>query len=291
MHYFPILPHPNLRNVAPVERYEVTYHEENNDDDDDKKKSKAKAKATLHLTDGTLIPDIDHVFFGTGYACHAPFVRVLSPLSPSSTQRTLAPLCSTTTTTKDPTFGPGPSLHRHILYAPNPTLAFLGGIVSATPFILGDLASTWVALFWSPPSLPPPLPAPPQSDSPNTNSNSDLPTNNPHPQTIPFPPTLPERLTYSQMCTTQIAALCESMGDTPTSLLAYHILGPEELVYARELWGDVGRVRPDLVEPSRNGDGEGDGKGDGLMEWMEEMWDEKEGMFGLKETVLKRGGE
>jgi hypothetical protein len=36
-----------------------------------------------------------------------------------------------------------------------------------------------------------------------------------------------------------------------------------------------------------DGDGDGNGKGDGLMECTDEMWDEKELIFKLKETVLK----
>jgi len=36
MHYFPIMPHPNLRDIAPVERYEVVYHPEEHSDDEKK---------------------------------------------------------------------------------------------------------------------------------------------------------------------------------------------------------------------------------------------------------------
>jgi len=82
------------------------------------------------------------------------------------------------------------------------------------------------------------------------------------------------------------------MGENLTSLLAYHILGPEELVYARELWEDVEKVRGNLVAPGsgladgneRGSEGKeagGQGEGEGLIQWTGEIW-EKEGMFGLR---------
>lgn len=219
MHYFPLLPHPRLRDVAPIARYSLA---------DD-------GKAILHLEDGTEIPDIDHVFLGTGYAYAVPFVRVLD----ANDKQTLKQLC-------DPSMRPRrvPSLHRHILYAHNPTLAFLGGVVSATPFILGDLTSTWLALAWS--------------------------------GSIQYPDTPQTRLETEQVRLKTIKSLRESM-ENPTSLLAYHILGPEELPYARTLREEVLRVKPDL--------GEGENE---LIEWSDSMWDVKEAMFALKEEVLKR---
>ena len=42
-----------------------------------------------------------------------------------------------------------PSLHLQILYAHNPTLAFIGAIISFIPFLLADLTSTWLGLAWS----------------------------------------------------------------------------------------------------------------------------------------------
>jgi hypothetical protein len=42
-----------------------------------------------------------------------------------------------------------PSLHLQILYAHNPTLAFIGATISFIPFLLADLTSTWLGLAWS----------------------------------------------------------------------------------------------------------------------------------------------
>jgi hypothetical protein len=223
MHYFPLLPHPRLRDVAPIARYSLS------DSDND--------KATLHLEDGTEIPDIEHIFLGTGYAYAVPFIRVLD----TKDKQTLKQLC-------DPSMRPRrvPSLHRHILYAHNPTLAFLGGVVASTPFILGDLTSTWLALAWS------------------------------SPDSIQYPETPQARLETEQARLEAIKSLRESM-ENPTSLLAYHVLGPEELPYARMLREEVLRVKPEL--------GEGANK---LIDWSDSMWAQKEAMFGLKEDVLKR---
>ena len=177
------------------------------------------------------------MFLGTGYAYAVPFIRVLD----TNDKQTLKQLC-------DPAMQPRrvPSLHRHILYAYNPTLAFLNGVVSATPFILGDLASTWLALAWS------------------------------DPDAIKYPETPEGRLETEQARLAAIKALREST-ENPSSLLVYHVLGPEELLFARMLREDVLRVKPEL--------GEGDDK---LIEWNDSMWAKKEGMFGLKEEVLKR---
>ena len=68
--------------------------------------------------------------------------------------------------------------------------------------------------------------------------------------------------------------------ENPTSLLAFHILGPEELPFARILREEVLLAGPEF--------GEGDNK---LIEWSDSMWGEKEAMFGLKEETLKRTQE
>lgn len=226
MFWFPMLPHPRMVDVAPVARYSFPTPD----------------KTTLHLQDGTEIPDVEHVFLGTGYAAAAPFVRVLS-----ASGDTLAPLT-------DPSIRPRriPALHRHILYARNPTLAFLGGVVSAIPFVLGDLTSTWLALAWAQ-----------------------------GPQSIAYPDTPDGRLESEQVRLEAIATIRASM-ENPTSLIAYHVLGPEELPYARALREEVLKVRPEF------GEGQPEAR---LIEWSDEMWAEKEGMFGLKADILNKQAE
>ena len=224
MHYFPLLPHPHIQDVGPIARYSLSDHN----------------TATLHLQDRTEIPNIEYVFLGTGYKWTVPFVRVLD----GSDEQTLKHLC-------DPSVRPHrvPSLHRQILYAYNPTLAFVGGTVSSTPFIFNDLCSTWLALAWSKPDV------------------------------IRYPDTPQARLESEQARLEAIKSLREST-ENPTSLLAFHILGPEELPFARILREEVLLARPEF--------GEGENK---LIEWSDSMWGEKEAMFGLKEETLKRTQE
>jgi len=176
------------------------------------------------------------VFFGTGYSWAVPFVRVLD----DSDKQKLKPLCDPSMRLRHV-----PSLHRFILYAHNPTLAFLGGIVSSTPFIFGDLSSTWLALAWS------------------------------NPDSIQYPNTPQARLESEQARLQAIKSLRENT-ENPTSLLTYHLLGPEELPFARILREEVLRAKPEL--------GEGP---DRLVEWSDTMWAQREAMFGLKEEVLK----
>jgi hypothetical protein len=47
----------------------------------------ATATTTLHLTDGTFIPNTNYALFGTGYAYCIPFVRIrtLHPSPPHTT--------------------------------------------------------------------------------------------------------------------------------------------------------------------------------------------------------------
>ncbi|KAF7350166.1 hypothetical protein MVEN_01319100 [Mycena venus] len=124
---FPSLPDPRIARVASVEEYVV-------------RKLAESTVVDAHLTDGTVIHDLDGVLFGTGYLPFPDFVRVLDEES-----QTLVPLV--TATTSPPRV---PSLHRYTLYARNPTLAFVGtAVASYTPFTIADVCSTWLALAWT----------------------------------------------------------------------------------------------------------------------------------------------
>jgi hypothetical protein len=57
---------------------------------------------------------------------------MLTPL----TSRTITPSCIL-------------GFHLQILYAHNPTLAFIGTTISFIPILLADLTSTWIVLAWS----------------------------------------------------------------------------------------------------------------------------------------------
>ena len=96
-------------------------------------------KIDVKLTDRTDILDIDMVEVGTGYKSCPEFIRVLKP--EDETQH--IPLISESTMPHRI-----PSLHRLILYAYNPSLAFVGAPMAFTPFTIANVVSTWLALAW-----------------------------------------------------------------------------------------------------------------------------------------------
>ncbi|KAG0700320.1 FAD/NAD(P)-binding domain-containing protein [Suillus ampliporus] len=191
---FPSLPDPRIQDIGPISRYTT---------------STANDKITAYVQDGTTIEDIDVVIFGTGYYPHVPYLRVLHT-DTRTTAPALVPLTSRTTT---PTRIP--SLHNQILYAHNPTLAFIGAPTSFIPFTLSDLTSTWLALAWS--------------------------------GLIPIPTTPKDRLAYEQE-RIRILASQRSETDNPPDLINFHFLGRYEMGYARSLREDVVRARPGLGE-------------------------------------------
>lgn len=177
---FPSLPDARIQDIGPITRYSTTTNE----------------KITVHVQDGSIIEDIDIVLFGTGYYPHVPYIQILHPESrtPSLlTSRTISPSRI-------------PSLHLQILYAHNPTLAFIGATVSFIPFLLADLTSTWLALAWS--------------------------------GSIPIPTTPEERLVYER---DRLDALARQRAETdnPSSLVNFHFLGRDELLYAQTIRNDI----------------------------------------------------
>lgn len=190
---FPSLPDTRIQDIGPINRYTIR--------DND--------KIVAHVQDGTTIENIDIVLFGTGYYPHVPYLRVLRPEpDPQTGARTLIPLTSRTTV---PTRIP--SLHNQILYAYNPTLAFIGAPTSFIPFTLADLTSTWLSLAWS--------------------------------GLILIPPTPEARLAYER---SRLRTLAEqrSESDNPSDLINFHFLGRYELEYARSLREDIVRVSEGL---------------------------------------------
>jgi len=188
---FPSLPDARIQDIGPITRYSTSTSDEN--------------KITAHVQDGSTIEDIDIVLFGTGYYPHVPYIQVLHPNS-----LTLTPLTSRTITPSRI-----PSLHRQILYAHNPTLAFIGATISFIPFLLADLTSTWLALAWS--------------------------------GTIPIPATAEERLDYERMRLDALAAQ-RAETDNPSNLVNFHFLGRDELSYAQAIRSDIVGARPGLGE-------------------------------------------
>ncbi|KAJ6452647.1 hypothetical protein C8R45DRAFT_1040461 [Mycena sanguinolenta] len=196
---FAFLPDPRVVDVPPITRYIV----------------KSSGKLDLELLGGSTLTDVDAVVLGTGYsAAAAPFVRVLQPptLQLSAPQsQTLNPL--TSADTSPPRI---PSLYKHILYAPNPTLAFIGAVMSYTPFTLADVASTWLALFFA--------------------------------RRLAIPASLPERLAGERARLEKVSRFRErgakQEGRELSSLVAYHILGADEQAYAQGLKNEIAKLEP-----------------------------------------------
>lgn len=124
--------------VAPVEKYELFSSGDG-----------APDKITAHLTDGTTLEDIDIVHIATGYKPNPDFVNVLDP-SPSASGGEQQQLMKLVDQNPHPPAGTRiPSLHKHILYAYNPTLAFIGSSMTFTPFTINDVSSLWLAYTWT----------------------------------------------------------------------------------------------------------------------------------------------
>ena len=171
------------------------------------RKGKPVVEATLG--DGTVISDIDLVIFGTGHRPCPYFVHVLKQGEEGNrTIHHLLPLAS-------PSIKPYrvPSVHRHILYAYNPTLAFVGLPMSFTPFTTADLSSTWLALAWS--------------------------------GRLPYPETARGLLEFEKKKLETLQEILENT-ENPTSFLAYSVLASDEQGYASGLREEVVKACPEL---------------------------------------------
>lgn len=188
---FPSLPDERIVMVAPVARYTSKLTPEG-------------PKIDIKLSDGSEIPDVDEVQIGTGYKHLPDFVHVLgsggrhAPIVPPSTTPHRVP-----------------SLHRHILYAHNPTLAFIGAPMSYTPFTVADVSSTWLTLAWS--------------------------------GEIEYPGTVEGRLAYEKARLEAVEKFRGSI-ENPSSLMVYNVLGNDEEEYAKGLKEDIVRVREGLKD-------------------------------------------
>ncbi|KAJ6596541.1 hypothetical protein B0H10DRAFT_2327165 [Mycena sp. CBHHK59/15] len=202
---------------------------------------KPTGKLDLQLLDGSTLMDVDAVIHGTGYsAAAAPFVRVLQPPSASST----TPRALTTLTSAHTSPPRIPALYRHILYAPTPTLAVIGAAMSYTPFTLADVASTWLTLFFA--------------------------------GRLAIPDGVEARLQGERERIAKVQHVrqmgIEREGKEASSLVAYHILGPDEQSYAQGLKDDVVAVANEYASV--------------LPEWSDAEWQRREGMYERKWVSL-----
>ena len=128
---------------------------------------------------------------GTGYKPYPEFILVLKP--GDKTQHTT--LISESTIPHRI-----PSLHRFILYAYNPSLAFVGAPMAFTPFTIADVISTWLVLAWlGEPS---------------------------------YPDTVEGRLEFEKERLAAVEKRRTGMNN-PSSLMVYSVLGCDEQEYAR----------------------------------------------------------
>ncbi|TFK70881.1 FAD/NAD(P)-binding domain-containing protein [Pluteus cervinus] len=201
---FPALADEKIQKVAPVLRYTLS-------PDADSQGSDSEGRITAELTDGTKITGIDLVFFGTGYKHRADFVRILDVTNPTTEgSQNLVPI-----TADEVQPHRVPSLHRHILYAHNPSLAFIGSTLAYTPFTIADLGSTWLTLAWL--------------------------------GEIPYPQTPSDRLAYERERLSSIEQL-RSQFETPSTLYSYNVLAGHEQTYGIMLKEDVVQARPELKD-------------------------------------------
>jgi hypothetical protein len=68
---------------------------------------------TVYFVDGTSLPDVDHIIFGTGYTWTLPFL----PQVATRSNRV-------------------PDLYLHIFHGQDPTLAFIGAVRSIRPALI-----------------------------------------------------------------------------------------------------------------------------------------------------------
>lgn len=87
----------------------------------------------MHLVDGTLIPDVDHIIFGTGYSWTLPF---LSDVAVRNNRV--------------------PDLYQHVVWQHDPTLLFIGAVAAGLTFKVFEWQSVLAArLLAGRASLPP----------------------------------------------------------------------------------------------------------------------------------------
>lgn len=191
---FPIfvsLPDERIKSIAPVYKYIL-------------KPAASGDKFDALLADGTLLTDLDVVLVGTGYRPLPGFVHVLA----GGSGNRLSPIASEETWPYRV-----PSLHRHILYAYNPSLAFVGVPVVYTPFTIADIASTWIALAWL--------------------------------GEVACPDTPEGRLIYEKNRLVSIEKSRQGI-QNPSSYFVYNVLGPLEQEYATRIREDIVKARPEL---------------------------------------------
>lgn len=197
--HFVSLPDLKIHDVAPVKQFIL----------------QDNGKVTVELQNETKIEGIDVVFIGSGYIPNPTFLFVRNPDAPSSVVPLMSQLSGQSLQSRRI-----PSLHKHILYAHNPTLAFIGSVMCYTPFTIADVSSAWLALIWG--------------------------------NEIPFPATPEGRLQFEKDRILDIESRrkieAEETGREASALFTYSALGAAEEDYAADLKREVVEARPELKD-------------------------------------------
>lgn len=77
---------------------------------------------TVHLIDGTSIPDVDHLIFGTGYSWSLPFLPSVSVRNNRV-----------------------PGLYQHVIWQDDPTLVFVGAVGAGLTFKIFEWQAVYAA--------------------------------------------------------------------------------------------------------------------------------------------------
>ena len=204
-----------------------------------------------------------------------------------------------------------PHLHRLILYAPNPSLAFVGSMMTYLPFLTADVVSRWIGEVWSGaiPFASEPIQgekkvdaeaeegkvgsadAQPPKDAERPDKEELTVSKNPSPAYVP-------NSTYARLeserarlrtITERLASLkgVPHFNDEngPTCFIAYSILSVDEEGYGAGL-------RAEVVEAGLKANEDGEGArwrrevDDMLIKWDANMVREREEMFGWKKEAL-----
>lgn len=93
------------------------------------------AARALHLVDGTVVPDVDHVIFGTGYSWSLPF------LAGAGTGTGTGPAAGGVR----PRNNRVPGLYQHVVWREDPTLLFVGAVGAGLTFKIFEWQAVYAA--------------------------------------------------------------------------------------------------------------------------------------------------
>ena len=163
---------------------------------------KSPSKFDAVLVDRTILRDLDFVHCGTGYRPLPNFIHVLDKTGKHKpfTSEEVVPWRV-------------PSLHRLVMYANNPSLAFIGAPMVYTPFTVADVVGTWLALAWL--------------------------------GETPYPSTPEGRLLY-EWDRLRLTEKRRKKMENPSSFIVFSVMGEDEQEYAAQFRKDIVKVRPEL---------------------------------------------